>query len=66
MAQYLGDLGAEIDIWDVDPGDPNVAGARRGAAGAAHRSLVFSGRIDVAAVERAEAWESRYGAEINC
>lgn len=58
VADYLRGLGAEIDIWDVHPGDPNVVGVIRGSAGATHRSLIINGHIDVAAVEAGEAWET--------
>jgi len=58
VAQYLRELGAEIDIWDVHPGDPNVVGILRGSEGATHNSLIINGHVDVAAVELGEAWET--------
>ncbi len=58
VADYLRGLGAEIDIWDVHPGDPNVVGTIKGHASAEHKSLIINGHIDVAAVEPGEAWEA--------
>lgn len=58
MAEYLRGLGAEIDMWDVHPNDPNVVGVIRGTDGAHHRSLIINGHIDVAAVEAGEPWET--------
>lgn len=58
IAAYLRGLGAEIDIWDVHPGDPNVVGIFHGSDAAAHHSLIINGHIDVAAVEPGEAWET--------
>jgi acetylornithine deacetylase len=58
VAQYLRELGAEIDIWDVHPGDPNVVGILRGSDAGAHHSLIINGHVDVAAVEPGEAWET--------
>lgn len=58
IADYLRGLGAEIDIWDVHPNDPNVVGVLRGSAGAGHQSLILNGHVDVAAVEAGEAWDT--------
>ncbi len=58
VADYLRGLGAEIDMWDVHPGDPNVVGTFKGTAPAGHKSLIVNGHIDVAAVEPGEAWET--------
>ncbi|MCB8875859.1 acetylornithine deacetylase [Acidisoma silvae] len=58
MASYLRELGAEIDIWDVHPNDPNVVGTIKGSEPATHHSLIVNGHIDVAAVEEGEPWET--------
>jgi acetylornithine deacetylase/succinyl-diaminopimelate desuccinylase family protein len=58
VADYLRGLGAEIDMWDVHPGDPNVVGTIKGREPAAYQSLIINGHIDVAAVEAGEPWET--------
>lgn len=70
LGDRLGDTGAEIDIWEPDPGvmagrrlvppgldfagRPQFIARSPGAAGG--RSLVFNGHIDVVSVEPRSAW----------
>lgn len=55
---YLAELGFEVDMWDVYPGDPNVVGVRKGSDGASFRSLIVNGHMDVAEIGSHEAWET--------
>lgn len=54
MAERLRRLGAQVDVFDVLPGRPDVVGVFRGSGGG--RSLVLNGHIDVAEVRQADAW----------
>jgi acetylornithine deacetylase len=58
VGNYLAELGFSIDTWDVYPGDPNVVGMLKGSGGAAYRSLILNGHMDVAEVSADEAWET--------
>lgn len=54
VGDYLTRLGADLDVFEVYPGDPDVVGVLRGAGGG--RSLLFNGHVDVAEVGLASEW----------
>lgn len=56
LAQYLRDLGFDIDTWDVYPGDPNVVGMLKGSERESHQSLIINGHMDVAEVGDDREW----------
>jgi acetylornithine deacetylase len=58
IADYLRDLGAEVEMFDVFPGDPDVAAILRGADGDRYHSILLNGHIDVADAEPESAWIS--------
>ncbi len=45
VAAYYADLGAEVDLFAVEPGRENAVGVVRGTGGG--RSLIFNGHVDV-------------------
>jgi acetylornithine deacetylase len=55
MASKLQELDAEVDIFDVLPGRPDVVGVLRG--GGAGRSLILNGHIDVVEARQPESWK---------
>ncbi|AGK53410.1 acetylornithine deacetylase [Bacillus sp. 1NLA3E] len=57
VADYLKELGFEIDMWDLYPNDPNVVGLLTGTDSAHYKSLIINGHIDVAEVSEDEKWE---------
>ncbi|WP_280769188.1 acetylornithine deacetylase [Salipaludibacillus daqingensis] len=59
VADELKKLGAEVDQWDVYPGDPNVVGTFKGSQSNQFKSLIINGHIDVAEVDEHEkGWET--------
>ncbi|WP_416151188.1 acetylornithine deacetylase [Salipaludibacillus sp. HK11] len=54
MAEQLMNLGADVDQWEVYPGDPNVVGTFKGTNPNKHKSLIVNGHIDVAEVDEEE------------
>jgi acetylornithine deacetylase len=45
LAQRLGSSGFELDVWDIEPGRPNLVARLRGGGGG--RSLIVCGHSDV-------------------
>jgi acetylornithine deacetylase/succinyl-diaminopimelate desuccinylase family protein len=45
MAEIYRDLGAEVDVFAIEPGRDNAVGRIRGAGGG--RSLIYNGHVDV-------------------
>ena len=56
VAELLQELGAEVDSFELYPGDPDVVGRFRGSDPDHHRSLLFNGHIDVAEVGLESQW----------
>ncbi len=56
VANYLKEIGFEVDQWEVYPGDPNVVGVLKGTESSRYKSLILNGHIDVAQVEEGEQW----------
>lgn len=54
LAARLRELGCEVEMFDVHPGDPNLVGRLAGTGGG--RSLLFNGHIDVAEVGNEAGW----------
>ncbi|MFS0785499.1 acetylornithine deacetylase [Shouchella sp. 1P09AA] len=65
IAEYLEELGATVDQWDVYEGDPNVVGTLKGSYSNAFHSLILNGHVDVASVDKDEVWRtSPFSAEV--
>jgi acetylornithine deacetylase/succinyl-diaminopimelate desuccinylase-like protein len=45
LAEIYRDLGAEVDVFALEPGRENAVGVIRGAGG--RRSLIYNGHVDV-------------------
>lgn len=54
VAEIYRELGAEVDVFGLEPGRENAVGVIRGAGGG--RSLIFNGHVDVVPPGRAENW----------
>src|SRR6478672_2609032 len=57
MAQIYRSIGAEVDVFAVEPGRENAVGVVRGSGGG--RSLIYNGHVDVVPTGPAGAW--RFG-----
>ncbi|KYG31987.1 acetylornithine deacetylase [Alkalihalobacillus trypoxylicola] len=58
IADYLKDLGADVDMWEIYHNDFNVVGTKKGSNSNEYRSLILNGHIDVAAIEDKELWDT--------
>src|SRR5581483_5055235 len=60
VSKFMGDLyralGAEVDLFAVEPGRENAVGVLKGAGGG--RSLIYNGHVDVVPVGDPENWKS--------
>ncbi len=56
MAEYLSELGFEVDKFDVYPGDPDIVGRLRGRDPGRAASLLINGHIDVAETGSLDLW----------
>jgi len=56
VENYLKNLGAEIEQWELYPGDTIVVGTLKGSKCEEYRSLILNGHIDVAEVRPDEEW----------
>jgi acetylornithine deacetylase/succinyl-diaminopimelate desuccinylase family protein len=54
VADIYRDLGAEVDVFGLEPGRENAVGVIRGAGGG--RSLIYNGHVDVVPAGRVENW----------
>src|SRR5215203_2490000 len=54
VADWLSDLGAEVQSWEEPPRYPVVAGVVRGGGG--ERSLAFNGHVDVVPAGDTTSW----------
>lgn len=57
IADYLETLGAEVDQWELYPGDELVVGVFPGTRPEANCSLILNGHVDVADVRHDEPWQ---------
>jgi len=55
MAKRLRELKAEVDVFEVLPGRPDVVGTLRGTGGG--RSLILNGHMDVVDARKPDAWQ---------
>ncbi len=58
VARYLRELGFQVDVFEVYPGDPDVVATLPGSSPEEGRSLLFNGHIDVAEVGLPQAWSN--------
>jgi acetylornithine deacetylase/succinyl-diaminopimelate desuccinylase family protein len=56
MAEVYASIGAEVDLFAVEPGRENAVGTIRGAGGG--RSLIYNGHVDVVPPGDAANWSS--------
>ncbi|WP_307851969.1 acetylornithine deacetylase [Neobacillus rhizophilus] len=56
LKSYLGDMGFQIDMWEVYPGDSNVVGILKGESSEQYNSLIVNGHVDVAEVGDEKEW----------
>jgi acetylornithine deacetylase len=56
VADYLSDLGFDVDRFEVYPGDPDVVGRLAGSDPEHAASLLINGHIDVAEIGSPELW----------
>lgn len=56
IADYLKELGFEIDMWEVYPNDPNLVGIKKGKQSDLFNRLILNGHIDVAEIREDENW----------
>ncbi len=56
MASVYGDLGADVDVWAIEPGRENAVGVVKGSGGG--RSLIYNGHVDVVPPGQASNWTS--------
>ena len=54
VAGIYADLGAEVDVFGLEPGRENAVGVIRGSGGG--RSLIYNGHVDVVPPGRSENW----------
>ena len=54
MADVYRELGAEVDLFALEPGRENAVGVLRGSGGG--RSLIYNGHVDVVPAEKRENW----------
>lgn len=54
VAEVYRELGAEVDLFSVEPGRENAVGVIRGSGGG--RSLIYNGHVDVVPPGRPENW----------
>lgn len=54
VAEVYRDLGAEVDVFGLEPGRENAVGLIRGSGGG--RSLIYNGHVDVVPAGRGENW----------
>ena len=55
MADRLREMGFQVEVFDVFPGDPDVVGVLKGSGGG--RSIILNGHMDVAEVRKDEPWK---------
>ncbi len=56
FGRHYADLGAEVDLFAIEPGRENAVGVVKGAGGG--RSLIYNGHVDVVPVGDPNNWHS--------
>jgi len=56
FGRHYADLGAEVDLFAIEPGRENAVGVVKGAGGG--RSLIYNGHVDVVPVGDPDNWRS--------
>ncbi len=56
VAEVYRSLGAEVDVWAIEPGRENAVGVVKGAGGG--RSLIYNGHVDVVPPGDPAKWKS--------
>ncbi len=64
VAEIYRELGAEVDVFGLEPGRENAVGVIRGSGGG--RSLIYNGHVDVVPPGRIENWRhDPFGGELD-